>query len=336
MRIKSALAVAAAACLLATTAACGSGDDGAGKSGASKVPSVAILNLANVPSLNDIVDGVTDALAAAGYQGDKIKIDSQNANGDISVAQSIAAKFAEAKPDAIVTVTTPALQAAITATRPDNTIPIVFGAVSDPVSAGAVKSLDGATGTNVTGVYNVNPIPQVLDVAKEMMPGLTKVGIIYNPGEDNSVADAKTMKKEAAARNIQVVEATADNSNNVQTAAQSLVNKVDTIILIQDTTVATAQAVVNKIARAEHVPVLAIDAILVEEGAVAGLGRDARDTGRQMAAKLVELFEGKKAGDIPLEPVEPAKLVVNEEAARLTGFTVPESVLNQAKVISGK
>lgn len=336
MRLKSAFAAIATACLLVTTAACGSDEKDAGATDAPKIPSIAILNLANVPSLNDIVDGVTAALAAAGYEGDKIKIDSQNANGDISVAQTIAAKFAEAKPDAIVTVTTPALQAAITATRPDNTIPIVFGAVSDPVSAGAVKSLDGPTGTNVTGVYNVNPIPQVLDVAKEMMPGLSKVGIIYNPGEDNSVADAKKMKEEAATRNIQVVEATADNSNNVQTAAQSIVNKVDTIILIQDTTVATAQAVVNKIARAEGVPVLAIDAILVEEGAVAGLGRDARDTGKQMAAKLIELFDGKKAGDIPLEPVKPASLVVNKEAARLTGFTVPESVLGQAKVISGK
>jgi putative ABC transport system substrate-binding protein len=336
VRLKSTLAAVATACLLVTTAACGSGDDEAGSSDSPKVPSIAILNLANVPSLNDIVDGVTSALAAAGYEGDKIKIDSQNANGDIGVAQTIAAKFADAKPDAIVTVSTPALQAAITAARPDNTIPIVFGAVSDPVSAGAVKSLDGATGTNVTGVYNVNPIPQVLDVAKEMIPGLSKVGIIYNPGEDNSVADAKKMKEEAATRNIQVVEATADNSNNVQSAAQSIVNKVDTIILIQDTTVATAQAVVNKVARAEHVPVLAIDAILVEEGAVAGLGRDARDTGKQMAAKVIELFEGKKAGDIPLEPVKPASLVVNEEAARLTGFTVPQAVLSQAKVISGK
>jgi putative tryptophan/tyrosine transport system substrate-binding protein len=332
MRFKSVLTTVAVLSVLSTAAACGGSEESTAKA-EEEVPEVAILNLANVPSLTDIVDGFTTALAEEGYGEGKVEIDSQNANGDISVAQSIAAKFADAKPDAIVTVTTPALQAAITATRPESTVPIVFGAVSDPVSAGAVESLDGATGTNVTGVYNINPIPEILDVAQEMLPGLKTVGIIYNPGEDNSVADAKVMKEEAAARGIDVVERTADNSNNVQTAAQSIVGKVETIILIQDTTVATAQAVVNKVARAEKIPVLAIDAILVEEGAVAGLGRDARDTGRQMAVKVIEILEGKKAGEIPLEPVLPASLVVNEEAARLTGFTIPSEVLARAKIV---
>ncbi|WP_432974660.1 ABC transporter substrate-binding protein [Dactylosporangium sp. CA-233914] len=330
MRLRSVLSIAAVTGMLVTTAACGSGDSG---SGSKDRPDIAILNLANVPSLNDIVDGVIAGLAEQGYGKDKIKLDSQNANGDIGVAQSIAAKFAQAEPDVIVTVTTPALQAAINATRPARSIPIVFGGVSDPVAAGAVKSLEGATGTNVTGVYNVNPIPGILDVGRQMLPNLKKVGIIYNPGEDNSVADVKVMKKEAATRGIEVVEATADNSNNVQAAAQSIVGKVDTIILIQDTTVATAQAVVNKVARAGKVPVLAIDAQLVEEGAVAGLGRDNRDTGRQLAKKVVEILKGAKPGDVPLEPVQPAKLVVNEEAARLTGFTVPAEVLAKAKVV---
>ena len=116
MRLRSVLAAAAVFGMLATTAACGSNDETSATSTV-EVPEIAILNLANVPSLNDIVDGVTAGLAAAGYSGSKIKIDSQNANGDISVAQSIAAKFAQAKPDAIVTVSTPALQAAITAAR---------------------------------------------------------------------------------------------------------------------------------------------------------------------------------------------------------------------------
>lgn len=300
------------------------------------MPRVAILNLANVPSLTEIVDGVVAELNAQGYGGDKVKIDSGNANGDVSVAQTIATKFASDGPDVIVTVTTPALQAAVNATKPANKIPVMFAGVSDPVSAGAVKSLDGATGTNVSGVYNVNPIPQVLDLAKDLIPNLKSVGIIYNPGEDNSVADAKYMVDEAAKRQVKVEKATVSSSNDVQAAAQSIIGKVDAIILLQDTTVATADAAIFKLARAAHLPVLSIDADLVKDGAVAGLGRSARDTGAQLAKMIIKVLQGTKVGDVPLEPVAPATLLVNTVAAAATGFTIPASVLSAATVVAGK
>lgn len=330
MKFLKLVAAGAVLALAATTAAC---SETPRNSDGEAIPRVAILNLANVPSLNDIVDGIVEELENQGYSGDKIILDIQNANGDISLAQTIASKFVDDKPDVIVTVTTPALQAAVTAAKPENSIPIVFAAVSDPVSAGAVDSLDGATGTNVSGVYNINPIPEALDLALEIMPNLKTVGIIYNPGEDNSVVDAKVMKEEAEARGIKLVEATADNSNNVQSAAQSIVDRVDVIMLIQDTTVATAQAVVNKVAREAGILVMAIDAQLVTEGAVAGLGRSAKVTGAQTATMIIEILKGKKVGEIPLQPVIPATAVINLEAARLTGITIPKSVLDSAEVV---
>jgi len=322
------IGLAAAAALAAAVA------PGVTQASSDDPPTVAILNLANVPSLTDIVDGVVDGLAEAGYEGDGIHIDSQNANGDLSVAQSIAAKFADDDPDVIVTITTPALQSAINATR-DNAVPIVFGAVSDPVAAGAVESLDGPTGTNVTGVYNTNPIPDVLDLARELMPDLESVGIIYNPGEDNSVADAEVLRDAAAERDITVVEATADNSNNVQTAALSIVDRVDAVVLMQDSTVATAQAVVNRAAQEAGIPVFAFDAALVENGAVAGLGRSPHDTGVQLSALVVQILEGTDPGEIPLEPVNPAKLLVNLDAAAATGFTIPDAVIERADTVYG-
>lgn len=298
-------------------------------------PTVAILNLANVPSLTEMVDGVIDGLAEAGYGGDAIRIDSQNANGDIALAQSIAAKFADDRPTVIVTITTPSLQSAVNATRDLPDLPIVFGAVSDPVAAGAVDSLEGATGTNVTGVYNTNPIPDVLDLALEMIPELATVGIIYNPGEDNSVADAAVLRAAAAERDIEVLEATADNSNNVQTAVLSIVDRVDAVILMQDSTVATAQEVVNRAAQDAGIPVLAFDASLVENGAVAGLGRSPHDTGAQMAELVVQIIEGTPAGEIALQPVNPARLLVNLDAADATGFVIPAAVLERADTVIG-
>lgn len=320
---------------IAAVAALAMAAPGATTASSDDPPTVAILNLANVPSLTEMVDGVIDGLAAAGYSGDAIRIDSQNANGDLAVAQSIAAKFVEDRPDVIVTITTPSLQSAVNATRERPDLPIVFGAVSDPVAAGAVDSIEGATGTNVTGVYNTNPIPDVLDLALEMMPDLESVGIIYNPGEDNSVADAAVLRAAAAERDIEVVEATADNSNNVQTAALSIVDRVDAVILMQDTTVATAQEVVNRAARDAGIPVFAFDASLVENGALAGLGRSPHDTGAQMAELVVQIIEGTAPGEIELQPVNPAKLLVNLDAAEATGFVIPAVVLERADTVIG-
>ncbi len=319
--------------ILATTIGCGSGS---GDSSDGDKPTVAIANLANVPALTDIVDGVTNELKAKGYDDTKVRIDSQNANGDVGVIQTIATKFAADKPAAIVTITTPALQAAVNATKPSNEIPVLFGGVSDPVAAGAVKSLDGPTGTNVAGVYNVNPVPQVLDLTKEIVPDVRSIGIMYNPGEDNSVADAEFVEQEAAKRGLELVKATVSNSNEVQSAAQSIVDKVDVVVMLQDTTVATAGAALFKVARDAHKPVLAIDAQLVEDGAVAGLGRDNRETGAQVADMVIQVLEGKNVGDIPLEPVKPASVVVNASAAEATGIEIPQSVLDGAKVVNDK
>ena len=300
-----------------------------GSSGTS-VPTVDILNLANVPALTDIVDGITSGLKAE-YGANGIKIDSEDANGDVGVAQTIASQFVGDKPDVIATVATASLQAVLNKTK---TIPVMFAAVSDPVTAGAVKSLNGSTGTNVSGIYNVNPIGDVLDLTKEMVPNNNKVGILYNPGESNSVTAMKLAIADAEARHMVIVKAPVNSSNDVESGAQSLIGKVGSIIVIDDTTVVTGQAGVFQVARAAHIPVFTTVEDSVTAGAIVGVGASAKATGEELAQMIIKELKGTKPGDIPLQPEPKADLFVNKTAASATGFTIPASVLSRATVVT--
>lgn len=301
---------------------------------AAEMKTVAISTIIEVPQLVETKDGVIKGLAEQGFVVDKnLKIDYQNANGNIPTQQQIAGKFVGEGVDVIVPITTPTSQAMVAATK---TIPIVFAAVIDPVAAKLIPSYQHPGG-NVTGVSDAPPITAQLKLFKEIVPKLTKLGFLYNPGLDSSKSTLAKVKDLGKPLGIEVVEAAAPTTNEVIPAANKLIGQVDAIYVPNDTTVVAALETVVKIGKETKTPVFTGETRGVGRGAVASLGLNYTQVGMLAGHMVAEVLNGKKPGDIDAviayEKIPDNVVVVNKASAEAMGVTIPESVLAGAKVV---
>ena len=288
---------------------------------------VALTQIVEHPSLDAARHGILDELAAAGFvSGQNLTVDYQNAQGNPVTAAQIARQFAGARPDVIVAIATPSAQAAAAATR---TVPIVFCAVSDPVGAKLVSHLD-RPGGNVTGTRDFPPLAEQLDLIRELSPAAQRLGVIYNPGETNSVSMVAALKPLASARGFQVIEAAAPKSGDVLSAARQLAGKAEAIYIPLDNTVVSALEAVIKIGRETKIPVYSADTDSVGRGTVAALGFDYYDVGRQTGQQVGRVLRGEQPGDLPVEGVRKLGLFLNPQAAAAMGVTVPDAVRRRA------
>ena len=291
---------------------------------------VAITQIVEHPALDAVRKGVKDVLREAGWsEGDNLKWDYQSAQGATATASQIAKKFAGDQPDIIVAIATPSAQAAVASARRTN---IVFSAVTDPVGAKLVKAWDQPS-KNVTGVSDLTPIDLHLAFIKEAMPEAKSLGLIYNPGEANSVALIKLVKQYAPKNGLSIVEAVSPKSADVQTAARSLLGKVDAIYLPTDNTVISAMEGIIKIAEQAKIPVFAGDTDSVKRGAVAALGFNYYQVGRQTGLITAQILKGKSPKDIPVQGIEKTELFVNPDAASRMGLTLSADIIARAKEV---
>ncbi|MCL5264054.1 MAG: ABC transporter substrate-binding protein [Chloroflexi bacterium] len=294
---------------------------------------VGIVQLVAHPALDLTRKGLIDALAEAGFKdGDKIKIDLQNAQGQVAATKTIADKFVADNVDLIISITTPAGQSAAKATQ-GTKIPLVFVGVSDAVGAGLIKSIGQPTGTNLTGIYNFDPIPAQMDLAAEILPNLKTLGVIYNAGESNSVSNVDRLKKDVAKRGWKVVDATVASSSDVLSSARSLVGRVDAIYMPQDNTVVSALEALIKTANEAKLPLFVGDIESVKRGAIATLGNDQYETGKQAGVMAARVLKGEEPGKIVPEEVKVKSLAVNVKAAEAIGLKIPDSVVKRAQEV---
>jgi putative ABC transport system substrate-binding protein len=314
---------------LGVAAGCGSDSDTSSDASPSadttKAYKVGITQIVTHPALDAAVSGFKAGLAEKGFTN--ITYDDQNAQGDMATASSIAQKFAGAGLDLILGVATPTTQAVVKA---DQTTPIVFTAVTDPVGAGVVTDPEAPTG-NVTGVSDMLPVDPHIELIKTVVPDAKTVGVIYNAGESNSVFLIDAEKEAAAKMGIEIVEATASNSSEVQAAAQSLVGRVDAISVLTDNTAVTALESIIKIAEQNKIPLIAGDTDSVKRGAVAAYAFDYEDLGKQAGYQAAEILSGTPIKDIPVEYAETLQLSVNEKAAAAMGVTIPADLFDKAE-----
>ncbi|MDP9604260.1 putative ABC transport system substrate-binding protein [Variovorax sp. NFACC28] len=300
---------------------------------AADTKSVAVTAIVEHPALDAVRDGVKAELKASGYEeGKNLKFTYQSAQGNVGTAAQIARKYVGDQPDAIVAIATPSAQAVVAATK---SIPVVYSAVTDPVAAKLVKSWE-PTGTNVTGVSDLSPLEKHIALIKQVVPNAKRVGVIYSPGEANSVAIVDSLKKAASAAGMTVVEAAAARTVDVPTAAQSLVGKADVIYTPTDNNVVSAFEGIVKVAQQAKLPVVAADTATVERGAVAALGLNYTDIGRQTGKVVVRILKGEKPGAIASQTSANFELVVNPGAAKLQGVTLSDELLKTAKVVNTK
>jgi putative ABC transport system substrate-binding protein len=297
---------------------------------AAEMKTVAVTAIVEHPALDAARDGIREALAEAGYkEGENLIFTYESAQGSPATAAQIARKLIGERPDVIVPISTPSAQAVVAATQD---LPVVFTAVTDPVGAKLVSDIDHP-GANVTGMSDLSPIGKHLDLVKEIMPDTKRLGVIYNPGEANSLTLLELLRAEAPARGLSLKEAAAPRSSDVLQAAQSLVGSVDAIYIPTDNTVVSAFEAVTKVGQQNRLPVFAGDTDSVPRGAIAALGFNYKDVGRQTGTIVRRVLEGEKPGDIPVQGVEITELHLNKAAAAATGVTVPEDVLKRAHTV---
>jgi putative ABC transport system substrate-binding protein len=204
--------------------------------------------------------------------------------------------------------------------------------VTDPLDAKLVTNLE-KPGGNVTGVRDTAPIAKQLALIREILPNAKVIGMPYNPGEANGVALLNMVKKEAPALGFSVVEAAAPKSSDVMAAAQSLVGKADVIYVSTDNQIVSAFASVVKVGVDNKLPVFAGDTDSVPRGAIAAIGFDYYDVGRQTGKIVVRVLKGEKPGDIAVQDVGTLQLFVNPGAAKAMGVTIPDAVMQRAKKV---
>jgi putative ABC transport system substrate-binding protein len=292
--------------------------------------SVAVTAIVEHPALDSVRDGVKEGLAGAGFEeGKNLKWQYQSAQGNTGTAAQIARKFVGDKVDVIVAIATPSAQAVAAATKE---IPLVYSAVTDPVAAQLVPSM-AASGTNVTGVSDVLELGKQVELILKIVPGAKRVGVVYNPGEANSVVVVKQLREYLPKQGLSLVEAAAPRTVDVSSAARSLIGKVDVIYTSTDNNVVSAYEALVKVGNDARIPLIAADTDSVKRGAIAALGIDYRNLGVQTGKMVARILKGEQPGTIVSETSSRLELHVNPGAAQKQGVTLSDALLKSAAQI---
>lgn len=297
---------------------------------ATAMKTVAITAIVEHPALDDVRKGVIDELNEAGFKdGENLKVNFQSAQGNTATAGQIAKQFVADNSDVIVAIGTPSAQSVAAAT---SSIPLVFSAVTDPVAAKLVTKLDGS-GTNVTGGSDALPYEPQIELMRQIIPSLKNVGYVYSPGEVNSTIILKNLKEKLTPLGINVLEAPAQRSTDIAMAARSLEGKVDMIYTSTDNNVVSAYESLYQVAKESKIPLIASDTSSVERGAVAALGVNYYELGRETGKIVVRILNGEKAGAIPVYTPQMLDLYVCPKHAKEEGITLSQAVIDKAKEV---
>lgn len=289
-----------------------------------KVIKIGVIQLVEHSALDANYKGFVDGLAEAGYvDGDNIKIDYQNAQGEQANCVTIAQKFVNGKDDLIFAIATPAAQAVANLTKK---IPIVISSVTDPESAKLVKS-NKNPGTNVTGTSDLTPCAAQMELITKLFPNAKTVGMIYCSSEQNSMFQVKLAEEACDKLGLKYVEATVSNSNEIQQVTQSLCQKVDVIYSPTDNMIAAGMPLVAKIAIENKKPVICGEEGMVTAGGLATYGINYYELGKQSAKMAVEILNGKKPATMPIQYLDTCDFVSNAETAKAIGVTIPADLL---------
>jgi len=297
-----------------------------------KIYHIGVTQLMTNPGIDAIREGFISEMTNLGYKDSlNIKYTFGNSQGDNTVAQSIAKKFVNDKCDMIFAITTPTAQVCAQEIKGTN-IPLVFGAVTDPVSAGLVNSLE-SPGGNITGTSDRWPTSAQFDLLIQLVPSVKRLGVVYNPGETNSESNIKEVEQVCKNKNLQLIKVAVSNTNEVYAAAQSLVGKIDAFYVSADNTVITAMDAVIKISEKNKIPLLPGVSSNVEQGGFGTLGPNYFDVGVEAAKIADRIIKGEKPANIPVSTAKNFEYFFNLKSAKATGVVIPEDLLKKASKI---
>ena len=271
-------------------------------------------------SLDATREGFVDELAKQGYvEGKNIEIDLQNAQGEQRNLKTISQQLAESS-DVILAIATPSAQSLANTTE---TTPVIFSAVTDPVSAKLVESREHPGG-NVTGTsdQSSDAISTQINLIKKVLPKAKTIGILYTQSEPNSVVQKDEAKRLLEEKGFTVVEKTILDSNNVKAAAESLMAEVDMVFVPTDNIISSTMETVKQVSIKHKVPVFGGSTEMVAVGGLYNYGTNYEELGRQTARMLVRVLKGEKPENIAVELPEKLELHTNQEMADALGIDI--------------
>ena len=300
------------------------------------IPTIGVIQVVEHPALDRTRQGVLDELLSQGYKPEKtMQWLYESAQGNPTLATQIAQKLVGQNVKLIVAIGTMPAQAVAKATKrgADGNIPVVFASVTDPLEAKLIPNLK-APGDNVSGVSNFVEVNQQFDLFKKIIPSLKNIGIIYNPGEANSVSLVELMQKAAQLKDLNLVLMPASKTSEVSAAAQGLIGKVDAIFINNDNTALSAFDAIFKVALERKIPVFSSDTDMLAKGALAALGPDQYQIGRQAGRMVVKILRGQAApATISVEFPQIVELCLNLKVAEQLMISVPKDLIKEAKNI---
>ena len=271
-------------------------------------------------SLDATRDGFVDELAKQGYvEGKNIEIDLHNAQGEQRNLKTISQQLAESS-YVVLAIATPSAQSLANTTQ---TTPVVFSAVTDPVSAKLVESREHPGG-NVTGTsdQSSDAISTQINLIKKVLPKAKTIGILYTQSEPNSVVQKDEAKRLLEEKGFTVVEKTILDSNNVKAAAESLMAEVDMVFVPTDNIISSTMETVKQVSIKHKVPVFGGSTEMIAVGGLYNYGTNYEELGRQTARMLVRVLKGENPENIAVELPEKLELHTNQEMAAALGIDI--------------
>ncbi|WP_247934987.1 ABC transporter substrate-binding protein [Streptococcus mitis] len=271
-------------------------------------------------SLDATREGFVDELVKQGYvEGENIEIDLQNAQGEQRNLKTISQQLAESS-DVVLAIATPSAQSLANTTQ---TTPVIFSAVTDPVSAKLVESREHPGG-NVTGTsdQSSDAISTQINLIKKVLPKAKTIGILYTQSEPNSVVQKDEAKRLLEEKGFTVVEKTILDSNNVKAAAESLMAEVDMVFVPTDNIISSTMETVKQVSIKHKVPVFGGSTEMIAVGGLYNYGTNYEELGRQTARMLIRVLKGEKPENIAVELPEKLELHTNKEMADALGIDI--------------
>lgn len=296
-----------------------------GKESKKEVIKIGISQIVEHPSLDQIRQGIIDGLANEGYKdGENIKINFQNAQGEMATAQLIAKNFDDNE-DVIVAITTPSAQASLNATKEK---PIFFSAVTDPISAGLL-------GENITGTSDATPIEKQIELAIKLLGKIENIGIVYNIGEANSQVQVDKVKELEEKYSFKLKLIGINSVNEISQGLDSLLGQVDLLYTPIDNLLASSYPLIVRKASEKNIPILGAVDEFVQKGAFATEGINQYNIGIQTANMIVRHLKDKvKLVDMPFETIQNTDLVINQKVLEAMGISLSEDLKNRAILVN--
>lgn len=298
------------------------------KTGSGDKYKIGISQIMEHTALDSARAGFEKALEENGYK-DKVEIDYQNAQGDQSVNDTIAQNFVSQGKDLMLGIATPSAQSLYNASKE---IPILITAVTDPVDAGLVKSLEKPE-TNVSGTTDSMDIGVQFKLLKTLYPEAKKVGILYNTAEANSEVQVRDAEARAGEFGLEIVKAGVTGTNDVSQVLDSIIDEIDAVYVPTDNVVVSSLPLIYAKTMEKKMPIIASESGQVENGALATEGLDYEKLGYQTGLMAIRILEGEKPSEMPVESLKETTLTVNEDTLKKLGLELPKELEDRAVMI---